>query len=283
MEGKQYYSVYKKENVSQTDGYNVVFQGDSWGELLDGIDSFSKSMLVKADIFINGGTSSYSPSLMEIQLRDIVTETRIKPSILISYIDQTDFMDENCDYAKKRIEHNGRLVAVLKPSGVVLERSAADLTWAKFATGMPKLQFFIENRLNSLSRPKMAMQSSLFCKFDDIVQFMASNPSEVEINIFIHSLKSYLDYALEVADKVVLLTHKHRKHYEGTYQNDIYSILVKALDQINLSHKVSVIDLSPENIADLDDVFPSFEADPASHPHMFYYENYLAKKIMELI
>ena len=42
---------------------------------------------------------------MEIQLKDIVEETGYKINLLITYIDQTDFMDEVCDYSNKRIDY----------------------------------------------------------------------------------------------------------------------------------------------------------------------------------
>ena len=45
---------------------------------------------------INSGTTSYSPSLMQIQFDILEKDFNIKPNIIISYIDQTDIGDELC-------------------------------------------------------------------------------------------------------------------------------------------------------------------------------------------
>ena len=281
--GKQYYSVYRRQEYNDVERFTVIFQGDSWALLLDKVDRFSDLMLDRADIFINGGTASYSPSLMEIQLQDIISQQNIKPSLIISYIDQTDFMDEVCVYSKKRLEHNGHLVAVLKPSGMVYERSSPDFMRAKFATGKSKLLFFIENTLHNNSKIQAARQSELYCGWEDISSFMKASPSEQEKMIFLKSLKTYLNYAIQLSDRIILVTHKHRKHYEGIYVSDIYTILVDAVKQLEMTEKVTVVDISPKQVANLDEIFPSAEIDPASHPFIFYYEKNIANRILELV
>ena len=51
----------------------------------------------------------------------------------MTYIDQTDFMDEACDYNKFRvIDRNGELVSVRKPSGLIAERYTSDHTYELF-------------------------------------------------------------------------------------------------------------------------------------------------------
>lgn len=112
-----------------------------YGEILDRTN-LSKKILTKFDTFINGGTSSYSPSLMEVQLKDIINNLDIKTDTsddlnksitIMTYIDQTDFMDEACDYNKFRvIDRNGELVSVRKPSGLIAERYTSDHTYELF-------------------------------------------------------------------------------------------------------------------------------------------------------
>ena len=285
--GQQYYSVYKnilKENSNEIKKHPlIIFQGDSWAEILDQKSDILKTlMLKKTEIFINGGTSSYAPSLMEIQLRDIMNEINLKPSLIISYIDQTDFMDEVCDYAQKRIEKNEELIVVLKPTSLFYERYTANDVLARFTTDIPKILFFIETRLYNIMHKKMMVQNS-GCTWKDIKKFLDGDISDKDLKKFKHSLKTYLETALTYSNKVILITHKHRRHFEGVYSNDIYKVLVEAVNELNFQNKVKIIDISPKKIANLDDVFPSYEEDPSSHPHNFYYENYIAEKIFYLV
>ena len=278
---QQYYSIHgdklqKKEAI--------IFQGDSWAEITDmKSDVLKNLMLKKANIFINGGTSSYSPSLMEIQLKDIVEETGYKINLLITYIDQTDFMDEVCDYSNKRIEEDGKLISVIKASGYLHQRYSPYYQYEKFNSGIPKLLFFIENHLYQYIHKKMIHKSPSYCKWDDISKFMRGETKKDEEKIFYNSLRTYLNTALSYTNNIILITHKHRKHYEGDYINDIYDVLSKGVDELNLNEQVKVIDISPEKIENLNEIFPSHEIDPASHPFINYYNNYFSKKIFELV
>ena len=88
----------------------VLFQGDSWMEQLTSPvdDNFISLELVqkfksnKKIAFINGGTASYSPSIMNLQLDVLEHDFKIFPNIIIAYIDQTDIGDENCRYKNNK-------------------------------------------------------------------------------------------------------------------------------------------------------------------------------------
>lgn len=283
---RQYYSVYKNENFENRNEI-ILFQGDSWAEVLDRFDSFTNLMLTKSYFFINGGVGSYAPSLMEVQLNDIVKETELLPSIIITYIDQTDFMDEVCDYSKKRIEYNDKLVSVLKPSSFIFERYnhqifELDIMYKK-AIGLTKLQIFIEELLKKYSMKKFHSNSNNLCRWETIEKFMNGEISNADILKFKRSLKSYLDTAITYTENILLITHKHRRHYEEIYKNDINSILHEIIKEIGYDNKIKIIDISPDYIKNLDVVFPSYEDDMSSHPHVSYYEDYIAKKIFELL
>ena len=98
----------------------VLFQGDSWMEQLTSPvdDNFISVKLVqqfksqKKVGFINAGTGSYSPSLMNLQLDVLEEDFKIFPNIVITYIDQTDVGDENCRYKNNKIYKNETLVSI---------------------------------------------------------------------------------------------------------------------------------------------------------------------------
>ena len=80
----------------------------------------------------------------------------------------------------------------------------------------------------------------------------------------------------------MILTHKHRKHFEKEYNTDVYNIIANVIIQKKLTNNVSVIDLT-DNFTDIDSVFPTEEVDPASHPHFKYFDTHLANSIVEII
>jgi hypothetical protein len=98
----------------------ILFQGDSWMEQLTSPvdDNFISVKLVqqfkskKKIGFLNAGTGSYSPSLMNLQLDVLEKDFEIFPSIVIAYIDQTDIGDENCRYKNNKIYKNGILKSI---------------------------------------------------------------------------------------------------------------------------------------------------------------------------
>ena len=87
---------------------NILIQGDSWIEQLNETENFNsfKEIYNFTNInnlgFINSGITSYSPSLMQIQLNILEKDFNIKPNMVIAYIDQTDIGDELCRYKYNR-------------------------------------------------------------------------------------------------------------------------------------------------------------------------------------
>ena len=96
----------------------VLFQGDSYMEQLTlSKNNISAKLVQKFNSqkkvgFVNAGTSSYSPSLMSLQLDILEKDFNILPNIVISYIDLTDLEDENCRYKNNKVFENGILKSV---------------------------------------------------------------------------------------------------------------------------------------------------------------------------
>ena len=115
---------------------NILLQGDSWAEQLTSKDrekyhlarNYVKEISLKNNIgFINAGISSYSPTLMKIQLEVLKKDFNIKPHIVIAYIDQTDIGDENCRYKNNKVYENGILKSV-KPESHLMYRDISNYT-----------------------------------------------------------------------------------------------------------------------------------------------------------
>ena len=90
----------------------ILFLGDSWFDQI-GLEKYKESkkslkeFSIKNDFqIINGGVTSFSPSLMHVQYNILKKDFNIKPSILILYIDQTDIGDEYCRYRERKIYDN---------------------------------------------------------------------------------------------------------------------------------------------------------------------------------
>ena len=99
--------LFKEVNKFSKDKNNILIQGDSYVELLNNYEDslnllkdFSKAKNIG---LINAGISSYSPSLMSLQLDVLEQDFNIYPNILIAYIDQSDVGDEFCRYKDKRV------------------------------------------------------------------------------------------------------------------------------------------------------------------------------------
>ena len=86
---------------NKSDKNIILFQGDSWFQQINefkGMKNFIKENLSGFSKIINAGTSSYSPSLINAQYNVIEKYFKIKPNVVVIYIDQTDMGDELCRY-----------------------------------------------------------------------------------------------------------------------------------------------------------------------------------------
>jgi len=97
----------KKENLifdfikNESDKKIILFQGDSWFEQINdfhGIKNFIEQNLSVFSKIINAGITSYSPSLINAQYSVLEEYFKIKPNVIVIYIDQTDMGDELCRY-----------------------------------------------------------------------------------------------------------------------------------------------------------------------------------------
>ena len=106
--------LFNKLNNSISDK-TILFQGDSWFQKINKFQKV-KDYLVNTQKnikIINAGTTSYSPSLMNVQFNILENDFGIKPDVVIVYVDQTDIGDEFCRYRNLRVlDETGNLIKV---------------------------------------------------------------------------------------------------------------------------------------------------------------------------
>ena len=289
-----YYTSYLPTGVNKnSEKLNaVIFQGDSWMELIDTFASPPDTFFNNGvDILINGGTSSFSPSAMEIQFNDIRKDKNIQVDTVVAWIDQTDVMDEACRYNKLRIEDdNGKLVALLKANGPDLYNDTI-LSFSSIARSYDSALFglFINQIQQKLIIPKLlSSYSDSFCKWTDISKFMEGRASNEDILIFQKNLNSLIENYSRNAKKVIFVTHKHRRHVENVYSLDVSSLVEKASKKYKNIYHYELTDSVPEyRKLRVDEIYPSYSEDPASHPHPTIFTNHLGpwiyNKVIQLM
>ena len=289
---KYYYSSY----LLNGKGEKLLIQGDSWMEQLDVFNELEPmlSQNTNVSMVVNGGATSYSPSLMEVQYNDIIEETNLDFDLILAYIDQTDFMDEVCMYNKMRIEDDsGSLLLVLKDTAITGSRYANSsqgnmLTLANSASYSMKLLTFLHNQIHYkiLNPARKSFLDNNDCSWEnDIQRFMLGDFSSEEEDIFKKNLSSLLKTYQESNAKIVLLTHRHRKHFEGLFNSDIYTIVnevSKNFSNVDV-FDLSLLDNDLDSSSNLSQIFPSEEIDPASHPVHKYWSDEIIPNIYDII
>ena len=284
-----YYSTYKLNGK----GAVVLIQGDSWMEMHDNHGKLEDELNAWSDFssLINGGTSSYAPSAMEVQYKDILKQTSGHIEVVVAYIDQTDFMDEVCRYNKLRVEDaRGDLLAILKDSsltGPIVYNQNRNLNLANIEASPSKLFAMINNALQiKVFDParKNAFKNK-DCTWNDIQRFMKGEITSEEVGIFKKNLSSLIRSYQRTGASVILITHRHRRHFEGIYTRDIFDYVKDVAKKFD---DVEVYDLTrfksnsiPQDR--LDEIFPTFEVDVASHPHAKYFKDRFSPIISSLI
>lgn len=279
----------------------IFLQGDSWFKLLDSLggDQFVTDLQTRLGeefLYINGGTSSYSPTPFTIQLRRLREMSKIHPNYVVTYIDQTDVGDEGCRYNPLTIR-DGAGKPLFIASTKLGDPSAYNLShWLA-----------IHRYINNEPSKFLALLTSLFyhrhfirtseigypldkCGFNEIMSY-ARNPKNAleHERAFRSSLDSYIDevFADPRVEKLLILTHPHRGHLpasgESSYKGDVGDIVKsvvskrKNVSYVNLGNSLEKI----YGTKALDDIFKSNSEDPASHLLETHYSGAFAKAVAD--
>ena len=248
----------------------VLFQGDSWMEQLTSPvdDNFISVKLVqqfksqKKVGFINAGTGSYSPSLMNLQLDVLEEDFKIFPNIVITYIDQTDIGDENCRYKNNKIYKNGTLESI-QPEAQLMYRDIFNyseiyglskiylkdnskisktfqLINFKFKYNLKKNGIrFYRKYISNLESDKEKLKK---CYGSEIQRYLI-DPNDSDIKYFEDSITEYIKKIerKKHIKKLIFVTAPHKKNfYKNSDQKSYY--------KLNVSDVVSGIIKNKKNI-----------------------------------
>ena len=294
----------------------ILLQGHSWAEQLTNKervkyyisrDNVKKKAEKNNFGFINAGISSFSPSLMKLQLDILIQDFDIKPNIIIAIIDQSDLGDENCRYKDKKIFKNSKLVGIKKDifsdkifnyyslyriSEIVLENDNKLMQLVRITNHQIRyglLTLFEKNYLkiqNLFTKKKFEYNK---CYWADISDYLIAS-SENEINYFKNSLEKYINHilSLEHVDQLYIVTFPHKFHLERLnngqklYKHNVSNIL----DNLNIKNSklnhINFTKMIKENKIEVNkDSF--FYKDPASHLSDEYYGNTFINEILNVV
>ena len=248
----------------------ILFQGDSWMEQLTSPvdDNFISVKLVqqfksqKKVGFINAGTGSYSPSLMNLQLDVLEEDFKIFPNIVITYIDQTDVGDENCRYKNNKIYKNETLVSI-QPEAQLMYRDIFNyseiyglskiylkdnskisktfqLINFKFKYNLKKNGIrFYRKYISNLESDKEKLKKC----YGSAIQKYLIDPNDSDIKYFEDSITEYIKKIerKKHIKKLIFVTAPHKKNfYKNSDQKSYY--------KLNVSDVVSGIIKNKKNI-----------------------------------
>jgi hypothetical protein len=309
--------LYSVVNEFNSNGENIIFQGDSWAEFLTNPDNgdfgsmnYVKKFSTDNNIgFINAGVVSFSPTLMQVQLDVLEKDFNIKPSIVIAYIDQTDLGDENCRYKNKRIFQNDNVIAVNpeKYSGNVFDFTKIYAQSEIFLSNNNKLiktynllNFRIKykykknlgkniNKFKRIIKFGYKNRKAEKCYWPEIQNYLTSGSKE-EINYFKTSVKNYIKY-IEQKDyikKIFIITFPHKNHLPSLYESkELYKHNVSDLvDEIaKNNNKIFHLNfskraLSGNIVLKKEDYLKN---DPSSHLTPLHYKNFFIKEVISYV
>ena len=243
---------------------------------------------------INGGTGSYSPSLMSVQLDVLEKDFQIRPDILISYIDQTDLGDENCRYKPNKVYSAGELTKVTATQ--TLTRQAFDYSKMlklseinlsskpKVLKALKLVNYEIEFQLKKFFKINLYKITKIFsegwskrkikkCNVQEILSYL-QNPKDDDVNYFKAAIKEYLykAYNKKHIKKIYLVSFPHMSNLKNIYEK-------KNISYLNVSDIIDeVLVENRENFGEKI-LHINFTKIITSQKGLFVYEDYLFDKI----
>ena len=246
----------------------VLFQGDSWVAALllpeyffslNLIQQFGKKRKIA---FVNAGTTSHSPAIMNLQLDVLEDDFEIFPDIVIAYINQTDIGDEICRYKKNKVYKNGILDSIKQ------ETDFMGPGWFNYSRvyGLSKIYLndnskikktfqlinykFTYNLKRSSKRIYIKFISYFVkdkenlrkCYWNEMERYLIK-PSVEDINYFSSTIEEYLKKIAEKKHikKVILVTFPHKKHfYKNSDGKTFYSFNVSDLVEDIVKNKKNI-------------------------------------------
>ena len=278
----------------------VLLQGDSWMEQVQEVNGslkiFKNFAQEKKLNIINAGITSFSPSLMKLQYQILKKEFKIKPDIIVAYIDQTDIGDENCRYQKNKKVIDGTLIGVKRESfsskvydytkiynySKIYLESRYPIKFFKLSNF--KIQYFIKrtvNRFNEIIDIGWYKRNNVKCRFQQIQKYLFQTEKSSEI-IFKNSIEEYLHMLEDEVKikKVFLVSFPHLNHLKKIYKVDVANFIEEVIKKNNFS-KVSHINFNDFQFSKFGINKIYIEGDPSSHLKDIFHEKIFSKTLVK--
>ena len=196
--------------------------------------------------FVSGGTGSYSPSLMNLQLDVLEQDFKILPNVVIAYVDQSDIGDENCRYKNHRFFENGVLKSIQPESHLmwretfnyseIYEKSKIRLknkskilqtfflTNFNFKYGFVKSSTRLYRKY--ISTNKADKEKLTKCYWGTIEKYLIKH-HDTETEYFKDQVKEYLEKMKkkEHIEKIFFVTFPHKKNFNKTYKLNVSDVI----------------------------------------------------------
>ena len=196
--------------------------------------------------FVSGGTGSYSPSLMNLQLDVLEQDFKILPNVVIAYVDQSDIGDEYCRYKNHRFYENGVLKSIQPESHLmwretfnyseIYEKSKISLknkskilqtfflTNFNFKYGFVKSSIRLYRKY--ISTNKVDKEKLTKCYWGTIEKYLIKH-HDTETEYFKDQVKKYLENMKkkEHIEKIFFVTFPHKKNFNKTYKLNVSDVI----------------------------------------------------------
>jgi len=292
-------------NNFSKDTNNVLFQGDSW---VEGIHLEKKSLKLINDFaqkkkygMINGGITSFSPTLMKIQYEILEKDFNIKPNIVVAYIDQTDIGDELCRYSHNRVFDNNKNLLAVKNEKYT--RATFDYTRIyniskivlsnknKFQQTISLVNFFIVyqpkrffNKIISIKKHGWGNRDASKCLFGEIQKYLIKSKIN-QITYFEERVNEYINFLIskKYIDKIIIVTFPHKNHiFNNDYSYNVSDSVEKISSNKSKVYHLNFSKLILNNVIKIKEDF-YVENDPGSHLNPQHHKNIFIRNILDLL
>ena len=196
--------------------------------------------------FVSGGTGSYSPSLMNLQLDVLEQDFKILPNIVIAYVDQSDIGDEYCRYKNHRFYENGVLKSIQPESHLMWRETfnyseIYEKSKIRLKNNSKILQTFFLTNFNFkygfvksstrlyrkyISTNKVDKEKLTKCYWGTIEKYLIKH-HDTETEYFKYQVKEYLEKMKkkEHIEKIFFVTFPHKKNFNKTYKLNVSDVI----------------------------------------------------------
>lgn len=245
----------------------ILFQGDSWGE----IARFNNEMLalfknfeVKNNIqILNTSTGSFSLSTVLVQLKILKTYLKIEPKIIVLMIDQTDLGDDlyRRQYyyglpSNHKIYFSKNIIKIGINNNLnfnkIIQLSHNYYLYYKKIYSFTHLQ-----NISFLIKKLRAQITGSHIQLDPLKYGI----NYQESFFFKDLLGLYYELAYESSklEKIIIVTHPHKKHLSGDYNTNLSLLVDQFINTNNLNKQIIHLNfikkIDESNIKDIEELY----------------------------